>query len=167
MTVILHARTFPPCWRLRKVFLKRLEAQEGSCLALHQIIQEVLVTPSLDPSPGWAESSKLRDRMAGNAPDRKVWACTEAGRWGVWSIPRDPHRNSLSLCWRNYRKGGGGGCCVYLDLTLIRICFIIRKITLHEHGNLSADIAAMRGEQGMSLMYRSCLFRAEVPRLQE
>lgn len=61
-----------------------------------------------------------------------------------------------------------GAVAVYIWIrSLIRICFIIRKITLHEHGNLSANIAATRGEHGMSLMYISCLFRAEVHRLQE
>jgi hypothetical protein len=116
---------------LAKGFLKWLEAQEESCLAWHQVIQEI---NNLKACPFPRLSKVLQAKgQEGRKCFRQEGLCLQGGSKlrGIWSIPRDSRRNSLSLCWRNYRKGGGGSCCVSLDLTPIRICFVTRKITLH------------------------------------
>lgn len=153
---------FPPCPRLRKKLFSQLLWSSGrepgrqtNPLVLHQIIQQAFDNPKVFcPFPGWAELSKPKDRRAGNAPDRKICGWNEAigsGELEVYPVILTGIPHCVA------RAGGKGGRgptpSLYLDLRLIRICFITWKITLHgtlkpQHQQLCR---IMQGEQRMSL----------------
>lgn len=98
VTIISHATVSPPCEDLEKGFLKCLEAQEESCLAWHQVIQEV---NNLKACPFPRLSGVVQAKaQEGRKCFRQEGLCLQGGSKlrGVRSMPRDSHKNSLSLC---------------------------------------------------------------------
>lgn len=77
---------------------------------------------------------------------------------GAWSVPGDPQRNSLVIVLRRAggKSGRGPAPSPYLDLVLIKICFITWKLALHS----TKSFARFGGESREWVSWhRNCLLK--------